>query len=74
MTALLKLDEVARQLRLSPWYVRRELASGNLRGSKVAGHWRIPAEAVDEYLAANSNQQQAAPVAPVTRRRRRRSA
>ncbi len=71
-TDLLTVDEVAERLRVTVWFLRRELNGGRLRGSKVAGHWRIPADAVEEYLAAHSN----TPVTAVhpNRRRRRRSA
>lgn len=68
-TTLLKVDEVAEQLRITPWFVRRELAAGRLRGSKVAGHWRVPSEAVGDYLNEHSNV--AAPATPIRRRRRR---
>jgi excisionase family DNA binding protein len=67
---LLTADEVADQLRCTSWFVRRELTSGALRGSKVAGHWRVTQEAVDRYLLEHSNDT-AVPVTPVRRRRRR---
>lgn len=70
MTTLLKVDEVAERLRVTPWFVRRELSAGRLRGSKVAGHWRVPAEAVEQYLNEHSNIA-AVPAMPVRRRRRR---
>lgn len=69
MTTLLNVEEAAGQLRCTPWFLRRELNAGNLRGSKIGGHWRIPAEAVEEYVTAHSNVQQ--PTRPARRRRRR---
>lgn len=50
------------------WWVRDQLASGRLRGSKVGARWFIPAAAVDEMMAAASNQ-----IQPRHRRRRQRS-
>lgn len=66
---LLTTDEVAARLRASTWFVKRELAAGNLRGSKVAGHWRVSPAAVEDYLAERANVQ--APTAAHRRRRRR---
>lgn len=67
--SLLTPEEVSDRLRCTTWFVRRELNAGHLRGSKVAGHWRVPEEAIEEYLTARSNI--AAAPTPVRRRRRR---
>jgi len=46
----LKVAEVARQLRVDPRTVYRVIAAGGLRAVKVGRVWRIPADALDDYL------------------------
>lgn len=43
-------DEVAAYLAVSVLGVYRRLREGRLRGHKVGGQWRIPDDAVREYL------------------------
>ena len=45
-------------------WIRMQLRAGRLRGSKVGGRWLVEPAAIDEMVAAGSNQQ-------VRRRRRR---
>jgi excisionase family DNA binding protein len=48
---LLKVDEVAERLNAHPTSVRNWLATGKLRGLKLAGRsWRIPESALREFL------------------------
>ena len=48
--ATLKVVEVARQLRVDPRTIYRVIAAGALRAVKVGRVWRIPADALDDYL------------------------
>ena len=67
MTTLLTPEQTAERLQVTPWFVRRELHAGRLRGSKVGNRWRVPETALDDYLTATSN----VPESPTRRRRRR---
>jgi len=52
MTEWLTTQEVADALRLAPKTIRGMIDRGELRASKVAGgRWRIPASAVEDYMA-----------------------
>lgn len=65
-------EQVAERLPgTTKWWVRRELNAGRLRGSKIGARWFVPASAVDEMVAAGSNQITAR--TNTARRRRRRS-
>lgn len=69
-TGLLTAEEVRDQLRLdTAETVTRWLRAGKLRGFKVGSEWRIPANAVEEFLAEHANSPD---VEPIRRRRRRR--
>lgn len=49
----------------NPDWIRAQLRAGRLRGSKIGGRWLVEPAALDDMVAAGSNQQ--------VRRRRRRS-
>lgn len=67
---LLTLGEAATQLRCTDWYLRRELAAGRLRGSKIGGRWLVTQQAIEAYVADRANVR---PAPTGTRRRRRRA-
>ena len=48
-----KVVEVAERLRVDPRTVYNVIASGDLRAIKVGRLWRIPADALEDYLGAN---------------------
>jgi excisionase family DNA binding protein len=48
---LLTCAQVARETQLCPVTVRRLCARGEIRATKLAGHWRIPEDAYAEWLA-----------------------
>ena len=52
---LLTVHEVAERLKCSDRFVADELRRKNLRGSKVAGGWRISEVDVDLYIEAHAN-------------------
>lgn len=54
----------------SPWWVRRQCVSGEIRASFYGGTWNITQAAIEAYLDAHSNVPQAVP----SRQRRRRTA
>ena len=49
---LLTVTEVAAELRVTSYTVREYLKTGDLRGVKVGNRWRVPREALEEFLAA----------------------
>jgi excisionase family DNA binding protein len=71
MTDLMTTADAAERLKLSQWAVRRLLASGRLRGSRIpgrgGGEWRIDQQALDDFLAEHANT-----TPPETKRRRKR--
>lgn len=48
--------EVAKQLRISDESVYRLARTGRLRAVRIGGLWRISADAVREFLAANQQE------------------
>jgi len=54
---LMSIAEAADFLRVSQKTVRRRIASGELRASRVGSQWRIRAEELDAYLARTGNLQ-----------------
>jgi excisionase family DNA binding protein len=52
---LLTVDEAAQQLRVSPDTIRRFLRDKRLRGVRVGGQWRVPAEAIQEAQSPQMN-------------------
>lgn len=52
---LLTAEEVAERLRLAPFTVRRMIRRGRIRAYKVGRAWRVPEEAVLEYLQTVGN-------------------
>jgi excisionase family DNA binding protein len=48
--AFLTVSEVAQTLRVSDMTIYRLIASGDLRALKVGRSYRIPADALDEWL------------------------
>lgn len=56
-TQLLRVPEAAERLAVHPKTVWREIRAGHLRAIKVRSEWRVPADAIDEYIEqAESNQ------------------
>ena len=47
--------EVAAELRVNRRTVTRMLVAGRLQGTRIAGRWRIPAQAVGQLLDAKTN-------------------
>lgn len=54
-TALLTTSEAAAALRMTRRWVAIKCHAGRLRGIRYGRAWRIPADAVDQYLADHSN-------------------
>jgi DNA (cytosine-5)-methyltransferase 1 len=44
------IEEVAKRLRVSTETVRKLIASGSLQSYKVGRQYRIPVQAIDDYL------------------------
>lgn len=65
---LLDVEQVASQLKCSPWAVRDWAKSGDLRGSKPGKRWLFEQADVDAFLEAGENRPRETP-----RRRRRRA-
>ena len=65
----LTVPEVAERLRCGEWTVKKLCRSGAIEASKVGGKWVATPEAVEDYVASQSNRVQS-----VQRRRRRRTA
>jgi excisionase family DNA binding protein len=53
--AFLTVSEVAETLRVSDMTIYRLISSGEIRALKVGRSYRIPAEALDEWLADGAN-------------------
>ncbi|MDR0592451.1 MAG: helix-turn-helix domain-containing protein [Bifidobacteriaceae bacterium] len=53
--AFLTVSEVAATLRVSDMTIYRLIASGELRALKVGRSYRIPSEALDDWLADGAN-------------------
>jgi excisionase family DNA binding protein len=66
---LLGTDDVAAQLKCSPWAVRDYAKAGDLRGSKPGKRWLFEQADVDAFVRAAENRPRETP-----RRRRRRVA
>lgn len=49
----LTVTEVAKRIRMSADYVSRKCNEGAIRAAKLGNTWRIPADAVDEFLATD---------------------
>jgi excisionase family DNA binding protein len=64
---LLDVEQVASQLKCSPWAVRDYAKAGDLRGSKPGKRWLFAQVDVDAFLEAAENRPRETP-----RRRRRR--
>jgi excisionase family DNA binding protein len=52
---MLTLEEVAATLHVSVQTVRRLIADGELKASKVRGSWRVRSADLDDYLRRVSN-------------------
>jgi excisionase family DNA binding protein len=57
-TAFLTVSEVAATLRVSDMTIYRLITNGEIRALKIGRSYRIPAEALDEWLADRSNWEQ----------------
>ena len=49
----LKVEDVARELRVSPGLVRKEIRAGALNCVRVGRLMRVPASELDRYLGEN---------------------
>jgi excisionase family DNA binding protein len=58
--AFLTVAEVAETLRVSDMTIYRLIAGGEIRALKVGRSYRIPAEALEEWLADGANWEQGA--------------
>ncbi|MDR1189847.1 MAG: helix-turn-helix domain-containing protein [Bifidobacteriaceae bacterium] len=56
--AFLTVSEVAARLRVSDMTIYRLITNGEIRALKVGRSYRIPAEALDDWLADGSNWEQ----------------
>jgi excisionase family DNA binding protein len=52
--AAIKVSEVAARLGVNPKTVYRMLETGQLRGVRAGRLWRVPVEALDDYLRTGS--------------------
>jgi excisionase family DNA binding protein len=48
--AVLTVEEVAAQLRVSPQTVRKLIEDGDLKAFKVRGQWRVKQSDLDDYI------------------------
>ncbi|PNL17879.1 helix-turn-helix domain-containing protein [Micrococcus sp. FDAARGOS_333] len=63
LSALLTYDEAAAALRVSRTTMDRLQADGSLRMYRVGGRWKIPAEALAEYIDAHTTPATCGPLA-----------
>lgn len=49
----LRVDELARDWKVNPQTIRREIERGNLGAFKVGDTWRIPVEEIQKYEQQN---------------------
>jgi len=49
----LRVDELAREWKVNPQTIRREIERGNLGAFKVGDTWRIPVEEIQKYEEQN---------------------
>lgn len=52
---MLKIIEVAKELNVSYWTVRRWIKEGKLKGIKIGGIWRIEDESYKKFLDRGRN-------------------
>ena len=71
--AIYTLAGAAQKVQLSEKTLRRCIASGELRASKLRGAYRIRAEWLDEWLEENVVQPDSFAVVPLSRPRRKRT-
>ena len=53
---MLTVEEVSEMLKVTTLTLRRYLRSGELKGSKIGGQWRISQEQINDFLDKNSNE------------------
>lgn len=54
---LLTIEDVSERLMCSPAITYRLLRSGEMKGFKVAGHWRITEESYANFIKNQNNSQ-----------------
>jgi excisionase family DNA binding protein len=64
---LLTVTEVAQQLRLKEWAVRKAIRDGRLEAYRVCGRLRIPELALTEFVRAGRVRPQVTPQPPAAR-------
>jgi len=52
MTQLVKINELSKQLSVSPSSIRREIEKGNLQVLKIGSSVRITSDEVERYIAS----------------------
>ena len=52
MTQLVKINELSKQLSVSPSSIRREIEIGNLNALKIGSSVRITSDEVERYIAS----------------------
>ena len=60
-TEFLTTAELAEKLKMNVQVITRKVQSGEIRAYKIGKDWRIPEEAVTEWLDRHSNQRPATP-------------
>lgn len=53
---MLKIKELAQRLNITPMTAWKLVKAGKIRAYRVGSSWRVPPDAVEEYLAANKNE------------------
>lgn len=54
MKQALTVEQVAKQLQVHPTTIHKLIKTGQLKGIRVGRLWRVPMEALEEYLKNSS--------------------
>lgn len=71
MTTWFTTEEVAEQIRVSPQFVQRQCAAGEIKAKKVGHEWRISEAALEAFMA---EEKPSVPLQVLTARQKRKSA
>jgi excisionase family DNA binding protein len=58
MEELLTIEDVARILKYTEYYIRMKCKSGELKAIKIGGHWRIKQEDLRAFVDKQSQPEQ----------------
>lgn len=58
MEELLTIEDVARLLKYTPYYIREMCKRGELKAIKIGGHWRVKQEDLRDYIDEQSKEDQ----------------